>query len=516
MTEIGPDGEGVRYRGLITVSIMLATIMQILDTTIANVALPSMQGSLNAAQDTITWVLTSYIVAAAIATPLTGWVSDQIGRKRWFMICITGFTAASMLCGIATSLGEIVVFRIAQGAFGAALVPLSQAVLLDINPRERHGQAMAIWGAGLMVGPIAGPVLGGWLTETFNWRWAFYVNVPVGIVAFLGVLIFMPETKLRARRFDVIGFALLSLAVGALQMMLDRGQQLDWFSSGEIVIETGLVIGALWMFAIHIVTAKEPFIEIALLKDRNFAIGLMFIFTIGIILLATMALLPPMLQNILGYPVITSGLVLAPRGVGTMISMAIVGRLVHRVDARLLIFVGLLFVAYSLWEMAGFSPEMGSMLVVTNGITQGLGLGLVFVPLSTLAFATLRPELRTEGSSLFSLVRNLGSSVGISIMATLLAQNTQINHAELAAKVSPFNPALYAFKLPGGMSITKGGTAALAYLNGLATTQAQMISYLDDFKTMAVVTIVCIPMLLLLRKRGAAPMATPAAAAASE
>jgi MFS transporter, DHA2 family, multidrug resistance protein len=492
---------------------MLATIMQILDTTIANVALPSMQGSLNAAQDTITWVLTSYIVAAAIATPLTGWISDQIGRKRWFMICIAGFTAASMLCGIATSLSEMVVFRIAQGAFGAGLVPLSQAVLLDINPRERHGQAMAIWGAGLMVGPIAGPTLGGWLTDSFNWRWAFYVNVPVGIVALLGVLVFMPETKLRARRFDLIGFALLSLAVGALQMMLDRGQQLDWFSSTEILLESGLVVGALWMFAVHIATAKAPFIELVMLKDRNFSVGLVFIFAIGIVLLATMALLPPMLQNIMGYPVITSGLVLAPRGVGTMISMILVGRLVQRVDARLLILTGLLFIAYSLWEMTTFSPEMGERLIVTNGVIQGLGLGLVFVPLSTLAFATLGPELRTEASSLFSLVRNLGSSIGVSIMATLLAQNTQINHAELAANVSPFNPALDAFALPNGMTVGEGGTAALVYLNKLATTQAQMISYLDDFKMMAFVTLVCVPMLLLLRKRQAAPPVAPAAAA---
>jgi MFS transporter, DHA2 family, multidrug resistance protein len=510
-------GEVVANRGIITVAIMLATIMQILDTTIANVALPSMQGSLNAAQDTITWVLTSYIVAAAIATPLTGWISDQIGRKRWFMICIAGFTAASMLCGIATSLEEMVLFRVAQGAFGAGLVPLSQAVLLDINPRERHGQAMAIWGAGLMVGPIAGPTLGGWLTDSFNWRWAFYVNVPVGIIALLGVFIFMPETKLRQRRFDIFGFALLSLAVGALQMMLDRGEQLDWFSSTEILVETGLMIGAFWMFAVHIATAKAPFIELVMLKDRNFTIGLIFIFTIGIILLATMALMPPMLQNIMGYPVVTSGLVLAPRGVGTMISMVIVGRLVQKVDARILILGGLLTTAYSLWEMAAFSPEMGSRLIITNGIVQGLGFGFLFVPLSTLAFATLRPELRTEASSLFSLMRNLGSSIGVSIMATLYAQNSQVNHVALAAHVSPFNPALDNFAMPGGMSVANGGAPVLAYLNKLATTQAQMISYLDDFKLMAIVTLTCVPMLLLLRgRRNVAPAAAPPAAAASE
>ncbi len=507
-------GEGVPNRGLITVAIMLATIMQVLDTTIANVALPSMQGSLNAALDTITWVLTSYIVASAIATPLTGWVSDRIGRKRLFMICIGGFTVASMLCGIATSLDEMVAFRVAQGAFGAGLVPLSQSVLLDINPRERHGQAMAIWGAGIMVGPIVGPSLGGWLTDTFDWRWAFYVNVPVGIVAFLGVLIFMPETKLRDRRFDLIGFALLSLAIGALQLMLDRGEQQDWFSSTEIIIETGLIVAAVWMFVVHTLTAKAPFIELEMMKDRNFAVGLVFIFTIGIVLLATMALLPPMLQNILGYPVVTSGVVLAPRGVGTMISMIIVGKLVQKVDSRLLILTGLLLTAYSLWEMTAFSPEMGAWPVVTNGVTQGLGLGLVFVPLSTLAFATLRPEFRTEASSLFSLVRNLGSSVGISIVATLLAQNTQVNHAELVARVTPFNRALDTFAMPNGMSIAHGGQAALAYINSLATTQAQMISYLDDFKMMAIITLVCVPMLLLLKGRSkTAPAGAPVAVA---
>jgi len=510
----------VPYRGIITVAIMLAVIMQILDTTIANVALPNMQGSLNAAQDTITWVLTSYIVASAIATPLTGWVSDRIGRKRLFLACIAGFTLSSMLCGIATGLEEMVAFRVAQGAFGAGLVPLSQAVLLDINPRERHGQAMAIWGAGLMVGPIAGPTIGGWLTDTFNWRWAFYVNVPVGIVALLGVLFFMPDTKLRQRRFDLVGFALLSLAVGALQMMLDRGQQLDWFSSTEIMVETGLMIAALWMFVVHTATSKDAFIELPMLRDRNFAVGLIFIFTIGIILLATMALLPPMLQGIMGYPVITSGLVLAPRGVGTMISMIAVGRLVQKVDARLLILTGLLLIAYSLFDMSGFSPQMGESPIVINGIVQGLGLGLVFVPLSTLAFATLRPEYRTEASSLFSLVRNLGSSVGISIMATLLAQNIQVNHSELVTRISPFDPALDAFVMPNGTSVMQGGTAALAYLNGLATTQAQMISYLDDFKLMAIVTLACLPMLLLLQKRSHGPAvaarAGPPAAAHAE
>jgi DHA2 family multidrug resistance protein len=326
----------------------------------------------------------------------------------------------------------------------------------------------------------------------------------------------MPEVGRRERRFDVLGFALLSIAIGSLQMMLDRGEQLEWFSSTEILVETGLMIAAFWMFAVHIATAKAPFIEIAMLKDRNFAVGLLFIFIIGIVLLATMALLPPMLQNIFGYPVITSGLVLAPRGVGTMISMILVGRLVQKVDARILIVVGLLLTAWSLWEMTAFSPEMSSWPVIRTGIVQGLGLGLVFVPLSTLTFATLRPDQRTEASSLFSLVRNLGSSIGISVVATLLAQNTQVNHAELATHISPFKPALDGFVLPGGLSAVGGNVEALAYLNRLVTMQAQMIGYLDDFKMMAFVTLACVPLLFLLRGRrpgaGGAGGGAPAAA----
>ena len=487
----------VKHRGMITVSIMLATIMQVLDTTIANVALPSMQGSLGAAQDTITWVLTSYIVAAAIATPATGWMADRFGRKRLFLIAVAGFTAASVLCGLAGSLTQMVAFRLVQGIFGAALVPLSQSVLLDINPKERHGQAMALWGAGIMVGPIAGPTLGGWLTDSFSWRWVFYINLPVGLLAFFGMLVFLHETKGRQRGFDFFGFAMLGLAVGAFQMLLDRGEQLDWFGATEIWIETALAACAFWIFAVHIATAHgntktEPFIDPALLRDRNFVTGLILIFVIGVILLATMALLPPMLQNLLGYPTVTTGLVLAPRGVGTMISMLAVGRLVRKVDARLLILAGVLLTSWSLWYMTGFTIVMDREPIIISGVVQGLGLGLVFVPLSTIAFATLEPRLRTDAASLFSLVRNLGSSVGISVVMTLLSQNTQVNHASLSAHLTPFSQAM-----------TEQVTAspeALAMLNAQVTQQAAMIAYIDDFKLMMYVALLVIPMLLLLRR----------------
>jgi DHA2 family multidrug resistance protein len=491
----GRAAEPVSNRGAITVAVMLATIMQVLDTTIANVALPHMQGSLNAAQDQITWVLTSYIVAAAIMTPVTGWLSDRLGRKNLFLVSVAGFTLASLACGIATSLPEMVIYRLFQGLCGAALVPLSQAVLLDINPRERHGQAMAMWGAGIMVAPIIGPTLGGWLTESYNWRWVFLVNLPVGILAFAGILVFLPKESTRERRFDLFGFAMLSLAIGALQMMLDRGEQLDWFNSAEIWIELALTITGAWVFVIHSLTAENPFIDIAMFRDRNFSMGLIFIFIIGIVLLASLALLPPLMQSLLGYPVITTGLVMAPRGIGTMISMIIVGRLTRIVDARILVFVGLVLTAYSMHMMSGFSIIMSDWPFITSGIVQGLGMGLVFVPLSTLAFATLAPHFRTDGAGLFSLVRNVGSSIGISVVSTVLAQMTQVNHQEIGSQLTPFNHNVVN-QAPGLLS---ADPMTLARISGEVTRQAAMIGYLDDFRLMMVICLIAMPIILLLR-----------------
>jgi DHA2 family multidrug resistance protein len=502
------QADDVPHRGLITISIMLATVMQVLDTTIANVALPSMTGDLGASQDTITWVLTSYIVAAAIMTPVTGWLSDRFGRKELFLTSVVGFVVTSMACGIAWSLESMVLFRLLQGVFGAAIVPLSQTFLLDINPKERHGQAMAIWGAGIMVGPIIGPTLGGWLTDSFNWRWVFFINLPVGILAFLGMAAYLPSIAKRARGFDFFGFAMLSLGVGALQLMLDRGGDADWFAAVEIWIELGLAIAGFWVFTVHLLTSENPFIDPKIFLDRNFATGLVFIFIIGIILLASLALLPPMLSTIFGYPTVTTGIVMAPRGVGTMISMIVVGRIVRLVDARFLVVTGLLLTAQSLYTMSGFTPQMDNYLIITSGVIQGLGLGLVFVPLSTIAFATLDARFRTDATSLFSLVRNIGSSIGISIVTVMLTRNTQINHAELSASITPFDPALLAAS-PGAAA---GDPTALSQIDGLVNLQALMISYVDDFKLMMLVTLCAIPLALLLRKPKAAPAAAPAAA----
>jgi DHA2 family multidrug resistance protein len=489
----------VKHRGLITVSIMLATVMQTIDTTIANVALPHMQGSLSAAQDQISWVLTSYIVAAAVATPMTGWLAGRFGRKRTLTVSVVGFTVASLLCGAAVSLPQIVVFRLLQGLFGASLAPMAQSVLLDINPREKHGSAMAIYGAGIMVGPILGPTLGGWLTDTYNWRWVFYINLPIGILAFLGITAFMTETAQSQRRpFDFFGFAMLGLAIGALQMMLDRGEQKDWFGSTEIWIEFGVTVCALWVFLVHFATSENPFVSPSLFKDRNFVAGVILMFIMGILLYGTMALSPTLLQQLMNYPVITTGLILAPRGVGTVAAMLVVGKLSGKVDVRLVLLFGLLVMAGSLYAMEGFSLDMGMSLVLITGIGQGLGMGFLFVPLSTAAFATLPPHLRTEGTSFFSLLRNLGGSFGISIVENVLVRSIQANHASLAQHVTPYNPML---RLPNVARLWDiGTTRGLAALDAEVNRQAAMISYIDDFKLMMIVTLLMIPFLPLLSK----------------
>ena len=486
-------------RGLITLTVMLATIMQALDTTIANVALPHMQGSVGATQDQISWVLTSYIVASAIFMPLTGFLSGRFGRKRIFIASVVGFTLTSMLCGAAQSLGQIVAFRFLQGVFGASLVPLSQAVMLDSYPREKHGSAMALWGVGVMIGPILGPSLGGWLTEYYSWRWVFYINLPFGVLAWLGLSAFLQESPLdRQRRFDLPGFTLLSLGIGALQMMLDRGESLDWFASAEVVTEAVLCVLALYLFTVHIFTHEHPFIEPGLLRDRNFALGLVFIFVVGIILLATMALLPPFLQGLMGYPIIDIGLLLAPRGLGTMAAMMVVGRLSGKVDPRALILLGLGLISLSLWRMSLFSLDTRGPDIVGTGIIQGMGLGLIFVPLSTLSFSTLAPRYRNEATSLYSLMRNIGSSIGISIVISYLAQRVQINHAAYADYIDPSRLPLQQAVESGAIDLAS--PQGLARVNQLLNQQATTLAYLQDFRLMMWITLAAIPLLLLLRQ----------------
>jgi DHA2 family multidrug resistance protein len=492
---IDADFSPVPHRGLITVSIMLASVMQALDTTIAIVALPRIQGSLSATQDQISWVLTSYIVAAAVMTPLSGWLAGRFGRRRVFLYSILGFTVASAGCGMAQSLTEIVIARLLQGVCGASLVPLSQAVLLDINPPERHAKAMGVWIMGVTLGPVIGPALGGWLTEHHSWHWVFFINVPFGILSYLGVLKFMPETARREQAFDFFGFISLSIAIGTLQLMLDRGQINDWFGATETWIEAAIVAVSFYLFVVHILTARGPrFISPSIFKDRNFLTGCVFIFTAGAVLYAVMALLPPLLQGLLGYPVVLTGLVTAPRGIGSIAALWVVGKLLPRIDVRYIIGAGFLMTAVSLWQMSGFYLEIDTGSIVTSGLLQGFGTGFIYMPLAAVAFGTLAPHLRNEGTALFNLLRNIGSSIGISAVTTLLVRNTQILHARLGEHITPFADPLSR----QAMQELAHGTSLTA-LNTAVTQQAAMMAYNNDFKLIMILTLCAAPFVVLLR-----------------
>ncbi|MFM7377328.1 MAG: DHA2 family efflux MFS transporter permease subunit [Erythrobacter sp.] len=493
---------------LMIVGVMAASLLQILDTTIANVALPHMQSSLGATVDTVTWVLTSYIIASAVALPLTGWLADRIGARMLFIGSVAGFILASMLCGIAQNLEEMVAFRALQGVAGAFIAPLSQSFMLDATRPSRHPQIMAVWGMGIMIGPILGPILGGWLTETVNWRWVFFVNLPVGLGSLAILIAYLPKRSKRARRFDLAGFMLLAVALAAFQLLLDRGQQEDWLASGEIWIYLLLTLSATWMVVIHFATARAPMFDRSLFADRNFAIALAFMIVIGIVMFAVMALLPPMLQNLFGYGVIDTGIVLMPRGVGILVSMQVSGLLMRRgVDARPVVASGFLICALSLWQMAHWSLAVDEMHVIVSGLLQGLGMGLVFIPLQVSAFATLSPALRTDGSSLLNLFRSLGASAGIAWMTVLLARNIQTSHADLGANLTAATGSLVDFSATDRFQVL--GDTAITLMDAEVNRQAAMIAYVDDFWLMMWITLAAAPLALLMRKnvRPAGPVA---------
>ncbi len=503
------DGSSTRW--LLTICIMMATIMQALDTTIANVALPFMQGSLSTTQDQVNWVLTSYIVAAAIMTSPLGWMANRFGRKKLFIVCAAGFTVASMLCGAAQSIEQMVAFRLLQGVFGAALVPLSQAVMLDIYPPAQRGQAMAIWGMGVMLGPIMGPTLGGWLTDHYSWRWVFFVNLPFGILTVLGLSTFMKESAIkRDIPFAWFGFLTLSLAIGSMQMMLDRGEDQGWFGSNEIVIELILALVGFYFFMADSLTSTRPFVPLRMFRDWNYSVAVVFMFIVGIILLATMALVTPYLQSLMGYPVLQSGYLLGARGIGTFFAMMIVGRLLAVISARILIGVGLILATTSLYVMVSWSPLTSAEAVVIDSVAQGFGLGFIFVPLNTIAFATLAPELRTDGVAFWTLIRNLGSAVGVSVVIAQLTTMITTFHAQLAEYTTPFNVGLQIPGLSGPLTLTTGpGRAAL---DGIVTEQAAIMAYSNDFLLMTFVSLAAFPLLLLIR----APKKAPAVAAGAK
>jgi DHA2 family multidrug resistance protein len=498
-------------RNMVTICAMTATIMQALDTTIANVALPYMQGTLSASQDQINWVLTSYIVAAAIMTAPVGWIANRFGRKRIFIVCSGGFTFASVLCGLAQDIDQMVLFRLLQGVFGAALVPLSQAVMLDSYALHERAKAMSIWGMGVMMGPIMGPSLGAWLTETYSWHWVFFVNLPFGIFTVLGLLVFMDETRKDIDlRFDWFGFTALAIAIGSLQLALDRGEQLGWLESGEIIAEfTVSAIGFYYFFA-HSLTTPRPFIQFALFKDRNFVTGCIFMAVMGLVLYSTMALSSPYLQNVIGYPIITAGVLLASRGCGTFVAMMLVGRMMRTIEARTLIITGLGLTALSLFYMTGWTDQTGVHEIVTLSIIQGFGFGLVFVPLSTVSFLTLPNQLRTDGTSMLTLMRNVASSIGISLVIAQLTEGARREHAILAEHVNPFNQAMQMPNVSG--MINMGTDAGRALADVMIDVQAQIIAFSLDYQMVMVFILCSIPLAIMigstrasLRKQAVAP-----------
>jgi MFS transporter, DHA2 family, multidrug resistance protein len=483
---------------------MAGTLMQALDSTIANVALPYMQGSLAASRDQITWVLTSYIVTAAIMTAPVGWIASRFGRKNFALVSLSGFTIASMLCGAAQNLDQMIFFRLLQGAFGAALSPLSQSIMLDLYPPEKRGQLMAIWGIGVMVGPILGPTLGGYLTEFYNWRWVFYVNLPFGVAAVAGIWLFFRDTHRDVTlKFDWLGFALLGTGIGALQLMLDRGTDKDWFSSGEIVLET-LVAGlGIYLFVVHLVLAKTSFIPRAIFRDRSFVSSLVMMFIVGLVMLASSALLPPFLQNLGGYSVRETGLLMAPRGVGTMISMFMVGRFAFHMDPRKIMGVGMVIMLWSMWEMSRWTPDISTSNLVVTTFLQGIGMGMVFVPVNLVSFATLSPVYRTDGSAFLNLMRNLGSSIGVSVTTTFFSSCGQTVHSQLAEHASRFNRML-AQNAPSMMWNPQVPFGASA-LNSVINYNAQVICYANDFLFMFFISLPALFFIFFMRRPAAIP-----------
>lgn len=500
-TEAAQAATETSQRGLITAVLVLAAMIYALDWTIASVALPHMQGTFSATQDQIAWVLTSYIVLSAIMLPVTGWLSMRIGRKRLFLVSIGGFTIFSILCGAADSLTTEVFFRIGQGAFGAFLIPMSQAIMLDIYAPQEHAKAMALWAMGVILGPVIGPTLGGYLTETYTWRWVFYINVPIGVLAYLGAKLFLPESMntIRKSRFDWTGFASLALGIGALQMILDRGERQGWFESTEIMLEAAVMVAGLYIFAVQSLTGRQPIVNLRLLKDRNYALGLIFTLLYGLLTLAPIVLMPPFLQHLQDYPVVTIGMMLSPRGAGLMIAMMVLGRVGQAIDTRLLIGTGFLLLGISSWSMSGWNLEVDTWSVVWTGLMQGLGAGAIILRLSVVTFETLDPMHRTETASMWNLIRSLGSAVGISVAMVILARQTGANHATLVEYVSPYNPLFAYTDVAGPWNLRE--LLSLAGLEGEISRQAAMIGYIDVFRLFSITSFLAIPLIVFLGKR---------------
>jgi MFS transporter, DHA2 family, multidrug resistance protein len=486
-------------RMIVTTCAMAGSVMQTLDSTIANVALPFMQGSLSASLDQVNWVLTSYIVAAAIMTAPVGWLAARYGRKRLFVTCTATFTVASVLCGMSQDLTQLVIFRLFQGAAGAALIPLSQSLVIDLYPAHERPKAQSIFGMGIMLGPIMGPTLGAWLTDAYSWHWVFLVNVPFGLIATVGLLLFMDETPPDERlKFDWFGFIALAIGIGALQLALDRGEQVGWFDSNEIIAYAIVSVVGIYYFLAHSLTTPEPFIRFDLFKDRNYASATVFMAVMAVVLFSTMALVSPFLQNVGGHPVMSAGLILSSRGVGTFFAMMTIRSSMRYVEARTTMMGGLALTAFTLYLMSGFTNDTTAQTIFLVGALQGFAFGMVFVAVNTVAFLTLPDNLRTYGASFQTLVRNVSSSFGISVVISQLSDGARRSRAELGDFVNPFNDALKMPDVTRYMDISSDTGRAL--VEQMLNMQALIIAYANDFRLLTVFALCALPFALIIGK----------------
>lgn len=483
-------------RRLVTLFVMAGAIMNQIDTTIANVALPHMQGTTSASREQITWVLTSYLVALAIGTPLAGWLATRYGRKKILLGSIFGFTVASLLCGMAASLDQLIAFRILQGFTGSALVPLSQATMIDTNPPEDRGRSMAMFSVATILGPLAGPVLGGWLTENFSWHWVFLINLPIGIFAFVGLSAVMREGRIDAsRRFDMTGFGLLAIAIGAMQLMLDRGQQLDWFQSLEICIEAVIAGACLYMFVVHILTFDQPFIHLAIFRDRNFVLACGIWLALSVMIFSILSLIPPMLADEMGYPIMLVGLVTAPRGLGSVIAILAIGRFYNRIDPRIMAMTGISCCALSSLLLSRMSLQADATLILLSGVVNGMGSSMISVPMSTIAFVTMNPRYSNEAAAMSALTRYIGSSTGIALLQALTTRNEAAVHSRLVESIRPDSPVM-SWAMPDFDPTLPESVGRLVHE---VARQSLMVSYIDSYWALSIVGLIAAPCVWFLK-----------------
>lgn len=499
---------------LIAVTVTMATFMEVLDTSVANVALPHIAGSLSAGVDESTWVLTSYLVSNAIILPISPWLGGRIGRKRFYQLCVIVFTVSSLLCGLAPSLGMLIFFRVLQGLGGGGLQPTEQAILFESFPAEKRGMAAAVYGMGVLFAPIIGPTLGGWITDNYSWRWIFFINLPVGALSiFMTQLVvfdppYIKALKNKVGKINAVGLGLVAVGLGFLQIVLDKGQREDWFESGFIVQMVILSAIALIFFVIWELRVAHPVVNLRILKDRTFSTGMVLIFMTGFVLYGSIVLLPIYLQSLMGYTAMLSGLVISPGGIATLMMMPLVGAMVSkRVDARLLIAIGLIVTAASVFQMSDFNLEAGLANFIWPRIVQGIGLAFLFIPVNTAAFSAMPKEIMNEGTGLFNLMRNLGGSFGIAAVATVLSRRQQVHSAHLTEYINPLNPnfqsrimGVQQFIAGSGSDPVTSQQHSLGLVNGLLERHAAMQAFVDDFWLLGVLMLAMLPLLLFMRK----------------